>query len=439
MEEGLAFKGARARISPKVVWQTWARSCVLEGRSCAPPRSAAGWASRPAARRRPRSWATAWRSASRRTRSSSARARSRAWWRRRRPRRRRHLGAAADADAGHPGSPTAAVLLGGLLIWGLQPGPMLFVEQKDFVWGLIASMYLGNLVGLIVVLTTVPWWAALLRIPFSVIAPVIIVICAIGAYTVHSSMFDVVLMLVFGVLGYLFRSSSTRWRRWCWRWCWATWPRPASARRCCSRRAAWPSSGRTLWWAASRRWRWRCCCGRWGFAVKSLRRREYSPRREEPSMKIAVVGAGAIGGYLGRLAIAGGRHLHRAQSQPGGDQRARLPPHRGDGSEQHAPTARPRSMADAGPQDAVLLTLKAHQVRDVLPGLRELFGPQTMVVTMINGIPGGISTSSPAVRGPAPRQRRPRRRDRCAHRARGASSAAWSIRPANWSSPASSR
>jgi putative tricarboxylic transport membrane protein len=106
---------------------------------------------------------------------------------------------------GIPGSPTAAVLLGGLLIWGLQPGPMLFVEQKDFVWGLIASMYLGNIVGLIVVLTTVPWWAAILRVPFAVIAPVIIVICAIGAYTVHSSMFDVVLMLVFGVLGYLFK------------------------------------------------------------------------------------------------------------------------------------------------------------------------------------------------------------------------------------------
>jgi putative tricarboxylic transport membrane protein len=106
---------------------------------------------------------------------------------------------------GIPGSPTAAVLLGGLLIWGLQPGPMLFIEQKDFVWGLIASMYLGNIVGLIVVLTTVPWWAAILRIPFAVIAPVIIVICAIGAYTVNSSMFDVWSMLVFGVLGYFFK------------------------------------------------------------------------------------------------------------------------------------------------------------------------------------------------------------------------------------------
>jgi putative tricarboxylic transport membrane protein len=106
---------------------------------------------------------------------------------------------------GIPGSPTAAVLLGGLLIWGLQPGPMLFVEQKDFVWGLIASMYVGNIVGLIVVLTTVPWWAAILRIPFSIIGPVIIVICAIGAYTVNNSMFDVVMMLVFGVMGYLFK------------------------------------------------------------------------------------------------------------------------------------------------------------------------------------------------------------------------------------------
>jgi putative tricarboxylic transport membrane protein len=106
---------------------------------------------------------------------------------------------------GVPGSPTAAVLLGGLLIWGLQPGPLLFVEQKDFVWGLIASMYLGNIVGLIVVLTCVPLFAAILRVPFSIIAPVILVICAIGAYTVHGSMFDVWLMVAFGVVGYVFK------------------------------------------------------------------------------------------------------------------------------------------------------------------------------------------------------------------------------------------
>lgn len=106
---------------------------------------------------------------------------------------------------GVPGSPTAAVLLGGLLIWGLQPGPLLFVEKPDFVWGLIASMYLGNIAGLIVVLTTVPLFAAILRIPFAIIAPIIMVVCAIGAYTVHSSMLDVYLMVVFGVVGYLFR------------------------------------------------------------------------------------------------------------------------------------------------------------------------------------------------------------------------------------------
>jgi putative tricarboxylic transport membrane protein len=106
---------------------------------------------------------------------------------------------------GIPGSPTAAVLLGGLMIWGLQPGPLLFVEQRDFVWGLISSIYLGNIVGLVVVLTTVPWWAAILRIPFCIMAPVIVVVCAVGAYTVHNAPFDVVTMLGFGVIGYLFK------------------------------------------------------------------------------------------------------------------------------------------------------------------------------------------------------------------------------------------
>src|SRR3954465_4962606 len=109
---------------------------------------------------------------------------------------------------GIPGSPTAAVLLGGLLIWGLQPGPLLFVEQKDFVWGLIASMYLGNIAGLIVVLTCVPAFAAVRGLPFSVIAPIIVVICAIGSYTVHNSIFDVWMMVVFGVAGYLLKKLS---------------------------------------------------------------------------------------------------------------------------------------------------------------------------------------------------------------------------------------
>ena len=111
-------------------------------------------------------------------------------------------------------------------------------------------------------------------------------------------------------------------------------------------------------------------------------------------MKIAVVGAGAIGGYLGaRLARAGeevtfiARNRNLAAINANGFKLILE-----DGSEEHAPTARAvQHMADAGPQDVVLLTVKAHQVADLLPDLRALFHPagcpQTMVVTMINGIP----------------------------------------------------
>ena len=140
---------------------------------------------------------------------------------------------------GIPGSPTAAVLLGGLMIWGLQPGPMLFVEQKEFVWGLIASMYLGNIAGLIVVLTCVPLFAAILRVPFSIIAPVILVICAVGAYTVHNS--HVRRVDDDGVRRHRLRvpaSSAIRCRRWCSPSCSATRPRNRSGRRCSARQGS---------------------------------------------------------------------------------------------------------------------------------------------------------------------------------------------------------
>ena len=106
---------------------------------------------------------------------------------------------------GIPGSGTAAILLGGLMVWGLNPGPMLFVEHKEFVWGLIASMYLGNIVGLVLVLTTVPLFASVLRVPFAAIAPMIVVSCAIGAYAIQNAMFDIWLMVGFGVVGYVFK------------------------------------------------------------------------------------------------------------------------------------------------------------------------------------------------------------------------------------------
>src|SRR5499425_456774 len=106
---------------------------------------------------------------------------------------------------GIPGSPTAAVMLGGLIIWGLQPGPLLFTEKPDFVWGLIASMYTGNILGVLMVLAGVPFFAAILRIPFAILTPLIVVLCAIGSYAVHNAMIDVWYMLIFGVIGYVFK------------------------------------------------------------------------------------------------------------------------------------------------------------------------------------------------------------------------------------------
>src|SRR6266851_1125093 len=106
---------------------------------------------------------------------------------------------------GIPGSPTAAVMFGGLIIWGLQPGPLLFKEQPEFVWGLIASMYTGNLLGVVMVLAFVPLFAAILRIPFAILTPFIVLICAIGSYAVHNNMIDIWYMVIFGVVGYVFK------------------------------------------------------------------------------------------------------------------------------------------------------------------------------------------------------------------------------------------
>src|ERR671930_1955195 len=106
---------------------------------------------------------------------------------------------------GIPGSPTAAVMFGGLIIWGLQPGPLLFKEQPQFVWGLIASMYTGNFIGVLMVLAFVPLFASILRVPFAILTPFIVLICAIGSYAVHNNMLDIWYMLIFGVVGYVFK------------------------------------------------------------------------------------------------------------------------------------------------------------------------------------------------------------------------------------------
>jgi TctA family transporter len=106
---------------------------------------------------------------------------------------------------GVPGSATAAVMMGGLMIWGLQPGPMLFIERPEFVWGLISSMYVANIVAVVLVLATIPLFSSILRAPFAVVGPLIIVVCLIGAYTIGGKMSDVYIALAFGVLGYVFK------------------------------------------------------------------------------------------------------------------------------------------------------------------------------------------------------------------------------------------
>ncbi len=106
---------------------------------------------------------------------------------------------------GIPGSPTTAILLGGMVIWGLEPGPRLFTDHSTFVWGLIASLYIANLFALILNIVLVPAFIWVLKMPFTILAPIILVLCLIGGYAPTQKMFDLWLMLAFGVVGYLMR------------------------------------------------------------------------------------------------------------------------------------------------------------------------------------------------------------------------------------------
>ena len=103
---------------------------------------------------------------------------------------------------GIPGSGTTAVLLGGLMMWGLRPGPLLFTESPDFAWGLIASMYVGNIICVAIAIAVIPFLVHILRVPKRIIMPVVTVVCIVGSYSVGNSMFDVGLMLAAGVVGY---------------------------------------------------------------------------------------------------------------------------------------------------------------------------------------------------------------------------------------------
>ena len=103
---------------------------------------------------------------------------------------------------GIPGSATTAIMLGGLMMWGLRPGPMLFEKNPEFVWGLIASQYIANVMLLILSTAFIPLFVRALRVPYTILMPLIIVFCITGAFSLKNNVWDVGQMLAFGVLGY---------------------------------------------------------------------------------------------------------------------------------------------------------------------------------------------------------------------------------------------
>jgi putative tricarboxylic transport membrane protein len=106
---------------------------------------------------------------------------------------------------GLPGSPTVAIIMGAFMMNGLVPGPFLFIEHSDFVWAVIASLYIGNVILVILNLPLIPLWVSTLKIPYSILYTFILAFCILGAYTLNASMFDVGVMMVFGIIGYLMR------------------------------------------------------------------------------------------------------------------------------------------------------------------------------------------------------------------------------------------
>ncbi|MEM1075009.1 MAG: tripartite tricarboxylate transporter permease [Pseudomonadota bacterium] len=106
---------------------------------------------------------------------------------------------------GIPGSPTTAILLGGMVIWGLVPGPRLFVDETEFVWGLIGSFYISNVAAMIINLAFIPLFIWMLRMPFTVLAPMIFVLSIVGGYAATRDMFDVWLMVIFGLGAFFLR------------------------------------------------------------------------------------------------------------------------------------------------------------------------------------------------------------------------------------------
>lgn len=106
---------------------------------------------------------------------------------------------------GIPSNVVMALLLGALMIHGITPGPLFIANNPDIFWGVIASMYIGNVMLLVLNLPLIGLWVQVLKVPYKVLFPLILLFCVIGAYSINSSTFDIAVMLVFGVLGYLMR------------------------------------------------------------------------------------------------------------------------------------------------------------------------------------------------------------------------------------------
>ncbi len=104
---------------------------------------------------------------------------------------------------GVPGSPTTAVMLAGFMMWGIRPGPLLFQNNADLVWGLISSKFIGNLILVLMNIFLIPVFVSMLRVPYTILMGFIVIFASIGAYTVNNNFFDVWMMLGFGILGYI--------------------------------------------------------------------------------------------------------------------------------------------------------------------------------------------------------------------------------------------
>jgi putative tricarboxylic transport membrane protein len=109
---------------------------------------------------------------------------------------------------GIPGSPTTAVMLAGFMMWGIRPGPLLFQNNADLVWGLISSKFIGNLILLLMNIFLIPLFVMILRVPYTILMCFIVIFAAVGAYTVNNNFFDVWMMLGFGVLGYIMKKLN---------------------------------------------------------------------------------------------------------------------------------------------------------------------------------------------------------------------------------------